>query len=334
MLIAPDFFGYDSDIAQAFRKLGFSVTLYDSRPSKSTIIKVMLRLRLPGIHSLYTRYFARVLDQAVTRNPDFLVLVNPEIVPVWFLVKFRERSSRTRIHLYMWDSFLNKPAARSLLRHCEECFSFDLNDVREVPGVSYLPLFHRYSIYSESDATSRIPHFDVAFFGTVHGDRTAVAAKVLEECKRLGLRAHFFLYAQGTLMQRFRRFQSFLMLQKSGFSISAKALNQAQIERIVHNSKAILDIQHPDQNGLTMRTFEVLCSGRKLITTNEFVREAPFYSPSRVHVISRTNPELSQEFLSHAIDPFPEDLWRQYSILGWAKTLLGTEENDEPMEDV
>ena len=62
-------------------------------------------------------------------------------------------------------------------------------------------------------------------------------------------------------------------------------------ETLTFNMKdchAVLDIEHPKQVGLTMRTFEVLASGRKLITTNRSIINHEFYDPLRMCYRQRT----------------------------------------------
>ena len=45
------------------------------------------------------------------------------------------------------------------------------------------------------------------------------------------------------------------------------------IVSLYKESEVILDINHPGQNGLTMRTFEALGAGKKLITTNTEIKK-------------------------------------------------------------
>ena len=64
--------------------------------------------------------------------------------------------------------------------------------------------------------------------------------------------------------------------------ISFTKRSAAEIVDVVRSSRAVLDIQHFKQTGLTMRTLETFGAGKKLITTNHEVKKYDFYDESRV----------------------------------------------------
>ena len=85
---------------------------------------------------------------------------------------------------------------------------------------------------------------------------------------------------------------------------------------VVRSSRAVLDIQHFKQTGLTMRTLETLGAGKKLITTNPDVKEYDFYDEGRVMTIDRANPAaaLNLEFFREDDSQVPEAVIDGYSI--------------------
>ena len=78
--------------------------------------------------------------------------------------------------------------------------------------------------------------------------------------------------------------------------LSFKSLNGDQIIELYNQSKVILDINHPGQKGLTMRTFEAIGAGKKLITTNSEIKKYPFYNKTNFLVIDRKNIRLNKDF--------------------------------------
>jgi hypothetical protein len=94
------------------------------------------------------------------------------------------------------------------------------------------------------------------------------------------------------------------------------------VQYFVNRSAAILDIEHPKQRGLTMRTIETLISGKKLITTNKSIINSNLYDTSRVYVISRDNPQLPNNFINSKFLPIPESLKYYYSCEGWISELM------------
>ena len=101
-----------------------------------------------------------------------------------------------------------------------------------------------------------------------------------------------------------------------------RALSSEEVMEVVASSKAVLDIQHPKQTGLTMRTIEMLGVKRKLITTNPAVKEYDFYNPQNILVIDRANPIVNKEFLESLYSPINEKLYYKYSLDGWIEYIF------------
>jgi spore maturation protein CgeB len=72
--------------------------------------------------------------------------------------------------------------------------------------------------------------------------------------------------------------------------VSFVKLARASVAAAFAASKAVIDYQRPGQAGVTMRTFEALASGAAVITANPFVRNEPFFDPSRILVVP-TDPQ-------------------------------------------
>jgi hypothetical protein len=99
-------------------------------------------------------------------------------------------------------------------------------------------------------------------------------------------------------------------------------LDYHQYQRISDVSKAIIDIEHPKQKGLTIRTFEVLGKEIKLITTNKNIIEYDFYNEANISVIDRNNPVIDDNFLNKPYQPLSPKLYYKYSIDGWLEDIF------------
>jgi hypothetical protein len=101
-----------------------------------------------------------------------------------------------------------------------------------------------------------------------------------------------------------------------------QALKKADVLQMIAQSRAILDIQHPGQTGLTMRTIEMLGARKKLITTNPLVRGYEFFRPENILVIDRGDPVIDPGFLGVPYVELPEDLYERYSLDGWIREVF------------
>jgi len=103
--------------------------------------------------------------------------------------------------------------------------------------------------------------------------------------------------------------------------ISTNKLTKRETLQLFSESKAVIDCPLVTQHGLTMRTFEVLGTGVKLITTNKNIKKYDFYSDEYIFVVD----EDTKQILSDFFDKKPTaafSLDEKYSIDYFAKVLL------------
>jgi spore maturation protein CgeB len=104
--------------------------------------------------------------------------------------------------------------------------------------------------------------------------------------------------------------------------VSFDKLNHHQIIDFYKKTKSVLDINKPFQNGLTIRTFEVLASGRKLITTNSDIKNYPFYCPENILVIDREDIQLKPEFFATDFKEIDQEVLYKMSLDSFIDCLL------------
>jgi len=108
-------------------------------------------------------------------------------------------------------------------------------------------------------------------------------------------------------------------------SFSLQSKSKKEIADYFLNATAIIDIQHPKQHGLTMRTIEILPLQRKLITTNSEIKRYDFYHNENIMVIDRDDPILDEQFLLTPFKEIDPKIVHQYSVNGWVTKLLAAE---------
>jgi len=96
-------------------------------------------------------------------------------------------------------------------------------------------------------------------------------------------------------------------------------LSKDLVRSVFFGSRAVVDIEHPNQSGATIRTFEAIGSQRKLITTNATLRNYDFYNPMNIQIISRQVPLIDFEFLRAPYVPLPISIKKKYSLSQWLR---------------
>lgn len=294
LFIAPEFFTFHSQIKRGLEELGHQVYILPDRPSKKALMKILIR-KFRFLVSPYLKdFYARKMDEIPADIDEVFIIKGEGIVPAT-LERMRTRFRKARFQYYLWDSLSQSPGAHLLINRFDRAWTYDLSDSKRDTRLKFTPNF--YSLPKTRAPLSDFK-YDLTFFGTAHGDRLKVVAKLTESLPK-DIRCYRFMYFQAPIMFYFRKFTDPYFKYFRDEELSFKPKFGAEWEDIVGKSSAILDIQHPNQGGLTIRTLESLAMGFKLVTTDSSIREYPFYDERRIRIIDRENPQVDPEFLRH-----------------------------------
>jgi hypothetical protein len=314
-ILHPAFFGVDVALASALRSMGAEVESWSTRPSNSTSAKAMLRVA-PG---LAERGIARSLGQRISEigseNFDTVVVVKGEGVSVAVLEALRRRLPRAAFNAYFFDSVRNFPRVLKKLHCFDRILSFDPADCSAHPTWIYRPLFAA-DCYWQVESRGADSIYSL---GSFHPERARVLSRFVAAERAAGVRSSHDLLFRGWI----DKLRSIPARVDSHVRIMRVPISAEEAARRFGEHSAILDIHHPGQTGLTLRTIEALASGRKLITTNPAVRDHDFFDPSRILVIDRNTPKVDPGFLCTRSDGLPlERLPQRYRAVEWAFDLV------------
>jgi hypothetical protein len=91
---------------------------------------------------------------------------------------------------------------------------------------------------------------------------------------------------------------------------------------MVERSTTVFDFANHRQSGYTMRIFENLCAGKKIITNAARIRREPFYSADRIHVFEGRDFSGVKEFVQRDLAE-PGLRFEQFHVQSFVRTLLG-----------
>lgn len=323
LLLAPSFFGYENDIVQEMIALGVEVDYFDERPFKSSIAKILNRLDLKFIMRRYIRrYFKSILNQSIGKNYDFLLVISPETLGTSFVRELKAINQNVISILYMWDSFSNKANARKLLPYFDNVISFDPGDKLINSNIKFIPLFFNNDFNASYNKLNHEQLYSVAFVGTVHSDRVKLVKQIMKQFEEQGVKTFSFYYCPSKLLfilkKIFTKEYDFISYSE----VSFKAMSKSEIKTVFLQTNAVIDIQHPAQKGLTIRSLETLGLEKKLITTNSDVRSYDFFDERNILVIDRVNPQIPDNFISMRYAPPSRECRSQYSLRSWIYSVL------------
>jgi len=317
LYVAPRFFGYETEIKDELVRRGADVDFLLDRPFDSPFLKAVTRLRREWVIGAADRYYQARLNELKSTDYDYILVVSGQTLSCKTLALWKKKFSRAEFLLYMWDSFANRQWAVENLKYFDHKFSFDRID-SEKYGLHFRPLFFSPGFEVEQ---AKLPELDVSFIGTAHSDRYSVVSKV-DKALGSGLRKYWYLYLQAKWV-----FWVYLLFNRTfrGAKLSAfrfQSLTKSTVQEIFTSSKTILDIEHPKQTGLTMRTLETLGARKKLITTNQNVKDYDFYLEQNICVIDRKSPSIPESFLQTSYFDVDPAVYQRYRLEGWLDEIL------------
>ncbi len=317
LFVAPRFFSYERDIIAALEKRGALVDWLPDRPFDTPLMtavtKVQPRAILPAAYRLYRKKLAAFNREAY----DIVLVLNGQTMPHKLLSELRAELPRARFVLYMWDSLENRGSVVNNLSLFDDCLSFDPRAVSRF-GMRLRPLF--FSPGFEMPPEQGFD-YDISFIGTAHTDRAHIVSKIDADLPA-GTQRYWYLFLQARWVFHAYRLSNPAYKGARVEDFRFTPLPRATVQDVFRTSSTILDIEHPQQTGLTMRTFETMGAQKKLVTTNADVRNYPFFHAQNIHVIDRKAPKVPVAFLEAPYQPISDLLYHQHSIDGWLEEVL------------
>ena len=312
LFVGLDYHSYTLDIITEMKALGATVTFVDIQP-RTFLFKV---LRTLG-RSLYVRYLeahhASAIRAAESTVYDKVVFLQAHQMSLSNLARLREVQPAAEFTLYNWDALSNhdyRPQANSFHR----VLTFDRRDALE-HHYGYLPLFCQRAMQGlRRDRATPDSLFVV-------GNIVKPARYTAIESFRQYCSEHRLLFRQHLKISPV----VWLHLIRSGVQatgVSLRSIDQAAFLNMIETNCATFDFANHAQSGQTMRMMESLCTGKKIVTNNTWVKVEPFYSPDRIHVFNGMDFGGVAEFLKRPLAE-PEAEFAEYHIQSFVRQLLG-----------
>lgn len=265
VIIGPKFFGYSEAVVETLKEEhSIEAKFIDERGGTNFFTKALYRsVFLREIFKfLISKRRKKIYSDIANFGPTDIVFISPE----YMCLKDFDYLSKlnARVSLYMWDSFANKPAALPYLECFDNCMSFDWDDAKKY-DLEILNLFAEKMFFGPQRSFYG-RKYDVCFVGTLHSNRIKYLADLQNISKRLGLTVflhgfygNFFYYLKARLFEL-----------RNHIKVGTwNSLSKAETAELFKDTRVVVDITHPNQRGLTSRTFEALSAETRLLTNNK-----------------------------------------------------------------
>lgn len=321
LFISVDFFEYTSHIKNSLLNKGYKVDFFDERPSNNIFIKGLIRLKSSFINFFINQYYKKIEKQIENNKYDILLVIKGECITRKFLLNFKIKNPDAELIFYTWDSFTNNSNQLNILEIFDRSYTFDPEDSKKY-NINFRPLFYLDNFKDLANKKISDFKYDFLFIGSAHSDRYLICEKLIEFISVFGFKSYTYYYLQDKLVFYFKRYFDPTFMHFNVSKIKFKNLPINSILNLYNDSNVILDIHHPLQNGLTIRTFETLGAKKKIITTNEHIKKYKFYNSNNILIIDRIITKIDINFFNQDFQDCDLDLYYAMSLDGWLDTIL------------
>ncbi len=326
LIIMPKFYSYQTKMREDLEARGAFVKFYDEEPEKTQYLILKNLEKLFKKKNIFEKFNKQLAERIIAEQPadgyDFLLVIRGNIMTPDIVNTIKEKAlkSGAKTVYYAWDSFENMRHKGELGKVFDYRATFDSVDAKNDPDYELLPLF--YSDDFDADKLQQPEEYKYdyvsvsAFFPFRY--KYFKAFKDANPDKKLCLK----IYLPKNVYRGKKLTDPKLVKDLDMDIISFEPFSPAQIRDLCLQSKAVLDLAHEQQQGLTMRTMETLGIKRKLVTNNVHLKEYEFYNETNDYVWDGENFVFpGDEWLDK---PYVEneEVRRKYSIHSWLDNLL------------
>lgn len=310
LLLAPTYMDLYLPIKENLEKLGNEVTfIEDKTPSfypyyrrkflKNIICHTIYFFR--NIDKEYKKYWDVVIrdNDLLNKCFDVFFCINGTSLHPYFIDKIIKKNSYIHKSLYLWDT--NKCYDfENNITYFDKVYTFDKRDA-ETLGVNYLPFY-----YVESSNHSAKINYDAFCIGSLHDNRLGILDSISKQMDTMNLSYIFkvvIIPIENNIINRIKYlfvclFESeskrMEMKYRMGM-IQHKLLSTEyypiqEFNKLMDQSKVIIDTDREAQSGLTPRLVWALANGKTVITTNSNINLNEYCSEDNIWIIDRRNP--------------------------------------------
>lgn len=316
ILVAPQFFGYDRIVENALRDAGADVFRVVDRPFSAPLLNAIAKLLTRLVALIIEQYYFKELDRH--QGPaDYVLVINGQTLSKKVIHYLRKKNPDARLILYMWDSIENRPSIKSVLGLYDDVYSFDPESAKRY-NLRFRPLF--YGPGDKNKSCEIKNRYLMTFIGTVHSDRYAILRSLSRNFSIPN--CYWYMFLQARWLYWWKRLIDSAFKGSASKDFYYDAISSHEVQKVFESSDIIVDIEHPKQTGLTIRTFDAMRAGKKLITTNQNIVNYDFFLYGNIYVVDRKCPLVPDDFLDRQFQPYSPSILSYYSVEGWLAEIL------------
>lgn len=335
LLLAPSYMNIYKDVVEGLEKKGFEVTwIRDSQVTGNPhnySIAWYRRKRLKIYNKQVKQLWINILNsEECNKRFDYFLAIDGLMADETLFQILNKKNPSIKKILFVYDPIEGDYQIDYLFKYYDKVYSFDFGDCERFK-LNFLPI---YWVPAEQENDIKYDIFGLAALNYDKPQTIQFFQEVKNYAKTNGLSEYIKLYCrkQNKYNNLFwvyiykligKKYYSNRELSENDL-FTTKTLTPDVFRKTIQQSKTILDVQAPNQDGLTARFMWALGLGKKIMTFNWNVKKYPFYSSEQILVLEN-NFDKIESFVGSEYTPSVEtrSLIDKYRIDNWLDTLLG-----------
>ena len=266
------------------------------------------------IHKIYNKNFNNHCKKKLQELKkydtqfDYCLIIRGDLIPE-FVIK-HARSISNKLVDFQLDGLSVSSKILDYHKYFDRIFVFDPEDVKRHPSFNLVFLPNCY--FGETDFTQPSV-IDLLYIGQFIEKRHQQLSSIHNY-----LESQHMHYSSYTSLYKGR---DFIPLHHKILHHKISTTYQENID-FVKKSKTLIDFKRDEHDGLSLRFFEAMQYGKKIITDNFSVKNYDFYHPNNIFVTNYVNLEGLVDFLQSPYQSLPSELVEKYSFKNWINTIL------------
>lgn len=235
------------------------------------------------------------------------------------LETLKNNNPKMKIVLFLWDN-LEYSYWKNKVKYFDFIFSYDRVDAQKNNFI-FRPTFF---IDECLENVHQEKEYILSYVGALRDRKRYDYIKSLKDyLTKNGLKVFFKLYVD-------KNMKKYLPKNYDEDLIITKRISYLENLEILKKSKIVLDIKYKEQNGLTLRAYESLATGTKLITDNDDIKNYDFYNENNVKVIKDINDieKISLDFFKTTIEKIDDKIKERYTVEGFLDEIFNQLEGE------
>jgi len=274
LIIPKKFYSFEKHISNSLRQKGYEVTVANDEYPEGALGKIMGKLRLPFLPNI--TYKTITENYLKNKSYDVALIFKGRGISEKLIGEMKK--SVKRIIAYNWDSFKYNPGPLKWYKSVSKYFTFDYNDAHTYN----IPALELFTSSTSAAPVEKEVKYELSYIVRNHSERLLYIDAMLNILKPADVFIYIYEMNIFTFITNFIKNPHLYLKHKK--YIFNKPLSYNDYTDAIKYSRFTIDYAHTDQTGITMRCYEAIKMGTRLITNNLYMQKSDYFNSSNTVV--------------------------------------------------